>query len=1207
MKHYHIYFLLIAITFITFFSCNLEELIDNQNEEKQIFSINENNEEGMAIGTINLSDNIDVQIYSIIDGNIGEVFDIDENGQLIAIKKIDHEILSRYTITVQVVNQEDQIQVIKIIVNINDIKEEQPNIIIPDYNNGDIITTTKDTAIDIPTAIATADNDGVIDVIITHDINFNKIGDYTITYKATDNVGNTATATITIKVTAVVDKDTTPPVITITGYNNGATIQKVKGSPISIPTAIATDDIDQRVNVIITQNVDFNNVGDYTVTYQATDTAGNIATATITIKVTAVADTTPPVITIAGYNNDDTIQTTRTKSIPIPTATATDQVDGTVNVVRSGTVDFNTVGNYIITYKAIDNANNTATATVTIQVIEDDPPVITIVGHNNGDTLQTTRTKLISIPTATATDQVDRTVNVVRSGTVDFNTVGSYTITYTARDSANNTATATVTIQVIEDDPPVITIASGAYNNGDIIQTTRTRPISIPTATATDQVDGTVSVIISGTVDFNTIGDYTITYTARDSANNIAIATVTIKVTALADTTPPVITIALHNNGDTIQTTRTKSIPIPTATATDQVDGTVNVVRSGTVDFNTVGSYTITYTARDSANNTATATVTIKVIEDDPPVITIALHNNRDTIQTTRTKSIPIPTATATDQVDGTVNVVRSGTVDFNTVGSYTITYTARDSANNTATATVTIQVIEDDPPVITIASGAYNNRDTIKTTRTKSIPIPPATATDQVDGPVNVIVTQSVDFNTLGNYTVTYTAKDTANNTATATITIKVIEDDPPVITIAGHNNGATIQTTRTKSIPIPPATATDQVDVSVNVIVTQNVNFNTVGNYTVTYKATDSANNTATATITIQVIEDNPPELTILGYNNGDTITTTKNKVIGLPGFTVTDDVDLSAHLTISDDRNSIDFSIVGTQIITYSVTDTAGNKVTATINVQILTDNPPVITINNYNNGDILTIRIGQSFTYPQATATDDIDASVQVTHDRSVDIRTAGSYTINYLAKDSANNVSSALLNVIVKNTLLNTKTPSVAFTLIGPLELSSIQTSISNNTDKNNVIIAGIFNILNLNNNQVIYETGSSTLGTTIAIDNNDHFVVSIGADNNKDIDIDANIVANQDYAFVIEINLDTDKVRVWLETVNDPNLIFVDATVKGEADFTGNSWADDEKGGLGTVVGTAQGNYTSTDTLQITNTPVINIIRIYSAQLVNIN
>ena len=77
--------------------------------------------------------------------------------------------------------------------------------------------------------------------------------------------------------------------------------------------------------------------------------------------------------------------------------------------------------------------------------IDTTAPVITIIGDNPMIIeLGTT----FSDPGATATDNYDSEVEVTSSGTVDANTVGSYSIEYTAIDSSGNSATATRIVEV---------------------------------------------------------------------------------------------------------------------------------------------------------------------------------------------------------------------------------------------------------------------------------------------------------------------------------------------------------------------------------------------------------------------------------------------------------------------------------------------------------------------------------------------------------------------------------------------------------------------------------------------------------------------------------------------------------------------------------------------------------------------------------------
>ena len=125
-------------------------------------------------------------------------------------------------------------------------------------------------------------------------------------------------------------------------------------------------------------------------------------------------------------------------------------------------------------------------------------------------------------------------------------------------------------------------------------------------ATATDAVDGSVSVVTTGSVGTNA-GTYTLTYTATDSAGNSATATRTVIV---ADTTAPAITLV---GSASITHEQDTSFTDPGVSAMDTVDGSVAVVSTGSVDSAVVGTYTLTYTATDAAGNEATATRTVIV------------------------------------------------------------------------------------------------------------------------------------------------------------------------------------------------------------------------------------------------------------------------------------------------------------------------------------------------------------------------------------------------------------------------------------------------------------------------------------------------------------------------------------------------------------------------------------------------------------------
>ncbi len=138
------------------------------------------------------------------------------------------------------------------------------------------------------------------------------------------------------------------------------------------------------------------------------------------------------------------------------------------------------------------------------------------------------------------------------------------------------------------------------------------------------------------------------------------------------------------------------------ATATDKEDGTLTPVVTGSVDTTKVGSYTITYTATDSKEATASVTRTVIVSlpeadENTPPAIEL---KGASTINLFLGEVYSELGATATDKEDGTLTPVITGSVDTTKVGSYTITYTATDSKEATASVTRTVIVVAK-PPVV--------------------------------------------------------------------------------------------------------------------------------------------------------------------------------------------------------------------------------------------------------------------------------------------------------------------------------------------------------------------------------------------------------------------------------------------------------------------------------------------------------------------------
>ena len=241
-------------------------------------------------------------------------------------------------------------------------------------------------------------------------------------------------------------------------------------------------------------------------------------------------------------------------------------------------------------------------------------PAVTLLGEETVTIMANMTKTSYADAGATAYDAFEGALDPKKSGSVNTEVAGTYSITYTATDKAGNSASKTRTV-IVQEEPVADTTPPTVTLHGEATVTIAVgATYSDAGATATDDIDGALTPVMSGSVDTNTEGTYTIIWSATDAAGNVGTATrtVIVKEPVIEDTTPPQITL---NGENPITVYKGTEFTDPGASAIDEVDGSINVVSSGTVDTQTVGEYTITYTATDAAGNTATLTRTVKVIE----------------------------------------------------------------------------------------------------------------------------------------------------------------------------------------------------------------------------------------------------------------------------------------------------------------------------------------------------------------------------------------------------------------------------------------------------------------------------------------------------------------------------------------------------------------------------------------------------------------
>lgn len=311
-------------------------------------------------------------------------------------------------------------------------------------------------------------------------------------------------------------------------------------------------------------------------------------------------DTTPPTITLLG---DTVIYVALGDDYSELGATAVDDIDGQLEVLISGTVDTGQLGRYQITYYAEDKSANGTTVIRTVEVVDSIAPTITLLGDA---IMYIEFGNAYTEPGASALDDMGDDVVVSISGSVDTNKLGSYQITYYAEDSSGNSTTVTRTVNIVDRVAPVI-----ALQGDNPLYVALGADYVEPGAIATDNVDELVSVTVTGDVDTQKVGTYSLIYKAIDASGN---ESTTSRDVIVKDSDAPVITIV---GGSSVTIYKGDLYVDQGASAVDNVDGdlTSELETSILVDTATVGTYTVKYHVYDAAGNYAEASREVIVAE----------------------------------------------------------------------------------------------------------------------------------------------------------------------------------------------------------------------------------------------------------------------------------------------------------------------------------------------------------------------------------------------------------------------------------------------------------------------------------------------------------------------------------------------------------------------------------------------------------------
>ncbi|XMB65955.1 DUF5011 domain-containing protein [Mycoplasmatota bacterium zrk1] len=542
------------------------------------------------------------------------------------------------------------------------------------------------------------------------------------------------------------------------------------GSDFTDPGAICTGQNEECTVIVSDSNVDTNTVGTYHIKYQGILSERIVAEKKRTIN---VVDTTGPSIELNGEESMDVELGDLYEELG---ASCIDNYDSTCEIEIEGIVNTDEVGNYNVSYRAVDTSGNTSEVIRNVIVDDTKSPIITLVGNTIID-LSLGETY---IEQGVECLDSDTPCNVQITGEVKNTVVGIYIIRYEFSDAFGNVGFAERKISIKDETAPVIKL-----NGSSSVSITVGNSYTEQGATCTDNYDASCSLEITGDVDTATIGEYRLVYKATDSSGNSTeterVVTVKRKSSSsssggvsstASDTTPP----TFYNVPENIIVEYGTVVDLLSlgVTANDNRDGDVTSrIIVDVIDTSklSLGTHTVTFTVSDNRNNTTTSLTEIDVVDTTAPVITMIGGN---TELEAGTEYIELG-ATCTDNEDSSCSVEITGTVDNDTVGVYSIRYNVTDDAGNAAGEVVrTVTVVDTTSPVFDEIDSQEIEVGTPNVDWTSLI----TNATDNSDSQLSLTeVVDMVAYDVVGTYAVTVRVTDGEGNYSEKTFNVVVKE----------------------------------------------------------------------------------------------------------------------------------------------------------------------------------------------------------------------------------------------------------------------------------------------------------------------------------------------------------------------------------------------------------------------------------------------
>lgn len=681
------------------------------------------------------------------------------------------------------------------------------------------------------------------------------IGSHIITYTFSDESGNNTMGSFLVVVSDGENPTISemPQDVTVTNTTSLCGVNVIWGEPSTSDCSFSSLSSTHSSGALF-----FTGVTE--VIYTSTDTEGNQSSASFIVT---ILDGESP--QISGMPQDITV-TAESGSCHAPAVWGDPNLQDCVSADLSSSHlsgDLFEIGTTNVVYTAVDPSGNVSEASFNVTVLDQDSPQIS----NMPETVIVQNTPGLCTGVATWSDPVGSDCSGIASITPSVLSgsefpVGNTTVFYSVIDNSGLETIDSFVVQVQDiDAPTILNLPETVTVSNQEGNCSGSASWSSPN---TEDCSGTFISADYSSGQMFALGATTVTYTATDEWGNSSTSSFDVIV---EDSESPFFTnlpsvMVFPNTPGTCE--GTASWPMPTAAdlCSNSADVTVSSSQESGSVFS-IGDHTVIFTATDSSGNQHAQLVTVTIEDIEPPVLSDLPSSIVGTAvpgQCGAPISWNPPTTSDCSDVVVTSNYA-SG--DLIPVGLNTVTFTATDSAGNSSTGSFFINVSDSEDPVI---SGIPNNVvltndfDSCGAIHSWTEP----TIEDCSDLMSTEISHSSGSFFEPGITEVTYSATDFYGNSTTVSFTVNVVDKDgPQFLNVVQYIELENYPGLCGANAFWPEPTVVDNCEVASLQSSVQQGDFLPLGETTVSYVAIDSEGNANTTVLTINIIDNEAPEV--------------------------------------------------------------------------------------------------------------------------------------------------------------------------------------------------------------------------------------------------------------------------------------------------------------------------------------------------------